>query len=321
MFKTMTESQMAYDEIIDHTECQNCGSRDLITDKTRGELICSQCGLVLENRMIDHNTEWRAFDQNEFEKRARTEVVSYSLTNDLSTYIGIENKDALGKNITKEKQAQFFRLRRWQIRFKNQNPKERNLYNANIELDRICSQLQVPRNVKETAGQIYKKSFTTGAIRGYPINSMIAASVYAAARVRRIPRSLEEVSDATLITKKRLGQCYRLLVKRMNYKIPLTQPTDLIVRMGTEIAVSTLTQQLAVEIINEATNNKLTNGKCPGGMAASALYLAGLMNGEKRTQRLIAKVAHVTEVTIRHRCKDLITLMNLNATTNKFEFN
>ena len=314
MLKTITENMTGNEKIIDQRECQNCGSNDLLTDKTRGEMICSRCGLVIEDRMIDQGSEWRAYNQTEFEKRARNEVLSYSLTNDLSTYISGENKDASGQNISYEKQSQFFRLRKWQMRYKSQNSKDRNLKSANIELDRLCSQLQVPGNVKETAGQIYKKSFTTGALKGFPINSMIAASVYAAARVRRIPRPLEEVSDATLISKKRLGQCYRLLVNRMNYKIPPTKPTDLIVRMGTEIGVSSLTQQLAVRIIIEATNNKLTIGKSPSGMAASALYLAGMMNGEKRTQQLIAKVSHVTEVTIRHRYKDLIKLMSVDST-------
>ena len=305
MLNSMTKYLAVNDNKVDESECLNCKSKELITDKTRGELICSQCGLVIEDRMIDHNLEWRAYDQNEFEKRARTEVMSYTLSNDLSTYISLENNDTFGQRISNEKQSQFFRLRRWQIRFKSQDSKDRNLNIANIELNRLCSQLQVPRNVKETAGQLYKKSLTTGALRGFPINSMIAASVYSAARVRRIPRTLEEVSDATLITKKRLGQCYRLLVNRMNYKIPPTRPTDLVIRIGTEIAVSSLTQQLAVEIINQATEKKLTIGKDPSGMAASALYLAGIIKGEKRTQQLIAKVAHVTEVTIRNRCKDL----------------
>ena len=317
MLKTMTEKKILNDEIIDQSECQNCGSKEIITDKTRGEMICSQCGLVIEDKMVDFSIEWRAYNQTEFEKRARTETTSYTLNKDLSTYIGLENKDASGQSISVEKQVQFNRLRRWQIRYKSQDSKDRNLNIANIELNRLCSQLQVPKNVKETAGQLYKRSFTTGALRGFPINSMIAASVYAAARVRRIPRTLEEVSDETSITKKRLAQCYRLLVNRMNYKIPPTRPTDLILRIGTEIAMSSLTQQLAVNIINDAVDNKLTNGKDPSGLAASALYLAGISRGEKRTQQSLAKVARVTEVTIRHRCKDLITLLGVNATKDE----
>ncbi len=309
MSKILTKNSDFHDELAEHIECPNCGSTDIITDESRGEQICSQCGLVIEDRMVDFGSEWRAYNQDEHEKRARTEVTSYSLTNDLSTYIGIENKDALGQRISSEKQSQFFRMRRWQVRSTCHESKDRNLNKANHELDRLCSQLEMPRTVKETAGRIYKRSFEAGMIKGYPIDSMVAASVYAAARVRRVPRTLEEVSDATQITKKRVAQCYRLIVKRMNFRIPPTKPTDLLVRMGTELAMSNSSQRLAIDIINEATTQKLTIGKDPSGLAASALYLAGIVHKEKRNQQLVAKVAHVTEVTIRHRFKELLAVL------------
>ena len=103
----------------------------------------------------------------------------------------------------------------------------------------------------------------------------------------------------------------------MNYKIPATKPTDFIVRLGTELALSSLSQRLAVEIIEEALKKKLTNGKDPSGLAAAALYFACIKNGERRNQLEVAKIAHVTEVTIRHRYKDLLislgdTILNEN---------
>ena len=41
------------------------------------------------------------------------------------------------------------------------------------------------------------------------------------------------------------------------------------------------------------------------GLAAAALYLACVKNGEDKTQRDIAEAANVTEVTIRNRYKGL----------------
>lgn len=256
--------------------------------------------------MIDIGSEWRAYNHDEYQKRARAEISTYSLVNDLSTYISLENKDALGQPISSEMQIQFYRMRRWQYRIREHESSDRNLNKANRELDRICSQLEVPKTVKETAGQLYKKSFQAGMIRGYPIDSMIAASVYASARIRRVPRTLDEVSNATQITKKRLGQCYRLLINRMHFKIPAIRPTDILPRLVTELAISTVTQRLAIQIINGAMEKKLSIGKDPSGLASAALYLASILNNEKRNQQSIAKVGHVTEVTIRHRYKELI---------------
>lgn len=306
ILNTLLKTSDVNDETDDPCECTNCESNDIITDDNRGEKICSHCGLVIEDRMIDVGSEWRAYNQNEFQRRARAEFSSYSLINDLSTYISSGNKDALGQPLSYEKQTQFYRMRKWQIRIKELESNNRSLNNANRELDRICSQLEVPKTVKETAGQLYKKSFKAGMIKGYPIDSMIAASVYASARIRRVPRTLDEISNATQINKKRLGQCYRILINRMNYKIPATKPTDILLRLGTELAMSAITQRLAIQIINEAIEKKLSIGKDPSGLASAALYLAGILNKEKRNQCSVAKAGHVTEVTIRHRYKELI---------------
>ena len=49
----------------------------------------------------------------------------------------------------------------------------------------------------------------------------------------------------------------------------------------------------------------MTHGKSPSGIVAAALYIAGQETGQARTQREIAEVTNVTEVTIRNRYKQL----------------
>ncbi len=50
---------------------------------------------------------------------------------------------------------------------------------------------------------------------------------------------------------------------------------------------------------------RLTSGRGPAGIAAAATYIACLLTNERRTQGEIARNAHVTEVTIRNRYKEL----------------
>jgi transcription initiation factor TFIIB len=49
----------------------------------------------------------------------------------------------------------------------------------------------------------------------------------------------------------------------------------------------------------------LISGRGPTGVAAAAVYIAGLLKGERRTQKEVANVAGVTEVTIRNRYREL----------------
>ncbi len=71
----------------------------------------------------------------------------------------------------------------------------------------------------------------------------------------------------------------------------------------------------ALNIIREAKEKEIVTGKDPMGLAAAAIYIACLLEGEKRTQKEIAEVANVTEVTVRNRYKNL--KKNLTEILNK----
>ncbi|PIZ54819.1 hypothetical protein COY28_02360, partial [Candidatus Woesearchaeota archaeon CG_4_10_14_0_2_um_filter_57_5] len=49
----------------------------------------------------------------------------------------------------------------------------------------------------------------------------------------------------------------------------------------------------------------------------AALYVSALLHGEKRTQREVADVAGVTEVTIRNRYKELLDKLKLEKEIKK----
>jgi len=65
-------------------------------------------------------------------------------------------------------------------------------------------------------------------------------------------------------------------------------------------------EEIAYKILDRATELKLTSGRGPTGLAAAASYIASVLTGERKTQREIADIAQVTEVTIRNRYKELV---------------
>jgi transcription initiation factor TFIIB len=141
----------------------------------------------------------------------------------------------------------------------------------------------------------------------------VGASLYAALRIRRVPRSLDEIALCSNISKKELGKCYRVILKSWDLKIPPASPIDYLVRYGTELHLSGKCQRHAAQILTNAKKAGITNGKDPTGLAGAAIYLAGIIEGEHRTQRVVAETAHVTEVTIRNRYKELVRELNLHA--------
>jgi transcription initiation factor TFIIB len=143
------------------------------------------------------------------------------------------------------------------------------------------------------------------------MESVIAACIYSACRSYNIPRTLDEISSASDVERKEIGRTYRFIVRKMGIKSQPSSPKDYISRFANVLHLSPKTQSEAIKILGRAENSELTSGRGPAGIAAAALYVAALLNDEKKTQREVADVAGITEVTIRNRYKELLDKLNL----------
>jgi transcription initiation factor TFIIB len=70
-------------------------------------------------------------------------------------------------------------------------------------------------------------------------------------------------------------------------------------------------QVRAVDVLDDAGKFDVTSGKGPIGVAAAALYIAAVLEGEKKTQREVADMIGVTEVTIRNRYKEMVEALDI----------
>nr|CAA50006.1 transcription factor IIB [Pyrococcus woesei] len=253
--------------------------------------------------------EWRAFDASQRERRSRTGAPESILLHDkgLSTEIGID------RSLSGLMREKMYRLRKWQSRLRVSDAAERNLAFALSELDRITAQLKLPRHVEEEAARLYREAVRKGLIRGRSIESVMAACVYAACRLLKVPRTLDEIADIARVDKKEIGRSYRFIARNLNLtpKKLFVKPTDYVNKFADELGLSEKVRRRAIEILDEAYKRGLTSGKSPAGLVAAALYIASLLEGEKRTQREVAEVARVTEVTVRNRYKELVEKLKI----------
>ncbi len=304
--------KQSYQEICDR--CSECGSNNLLSDQTRGDLICRKCGLILESNTIDQGAEWRAFNSNDINKKSRVGAPTLLSIHDkgLSTTIDWRDKDAFGNKLSPKNRAQAYKLRKWQIRMRVHSSLDRNLSFAMRELDRLCSQLAISKIIKETSAVIYRRSVEKNLIRGRSIESMIAASIYTSCRLLKNPRTLDEFANISRINRHELGRCFRIILRELNIKIPTATPIRFVSRLANDLKISPQSQLEAIKIIKNATRLGITSGKDPCGIAAASIYVAAHKNGEKKTQKEIALVANITEVTVRNRYKELIKCLNIN---------
>jgi len=294
-------------------KCQDCGNKRMTRDPDRGEIVCSECGLVVEESIVHEGPEWRAFDAEQRASRARTGApLKYMSPNKgLVTEIDQYNRDIRGGKIAPSQQAQLYRMRKWHKRASISNSIERNLAIALTELNRVASHLGLSENIRESSALLYRKCVEKGLIRGRQIESVVSAVIYAICRQYGIPRTLDEIAEVSEIPKKEIGRTYRLITQELELKIPLTNPRFYITRFVTALKLSGEAQEKAIEILDQALKEGLISGRGPMGVAAAAVYISSVMTGERRTQKEVADVAGVTEVTIRNRYRELKKALNL----------
>ncbi|MBS3167464.1 transcription initiation factor IIB [Candidatus Woesearchaeota archaeon] len=295
-------------------KCPECGSINLMFNKDKGEVICKDCGLVIEERMIDFSQEWRGFDHEQSASRRRSgaPLTATKYDSGLGTDVGQRSDINLLDSKSRHK---FTRLRQWHSRVSTAI--ERNLKIALAELKRVSNYLKLPKVVEEESATIYKNAVVKGLVRGRSMESVVAGALYAACRIHEVPRTLDELSEASGIDKKEIGRTYRFVTRELGIRILPSNPVEYIARFATSLKLNADTQTKAVEILEKAQNSELTSGRGPTGIAAASLYVAALINNEKRTQREVADVAGVTEVTIRNRYKELLKKLDLGGKVKK----
>lgn len=288
--------------------CPECHSTRLMRDYECAEIVCMNCGFVLAAKITDRGPEWRAFDDEQRAKRTRVGApLTYTIHDKgLSTMIDWHDRDVYGKSLSPGQKAQVYRLRKWQRRIRVSDATERNLAFALSEITKIANNLNLPKSILETASVIYRKAVKERLIRGRSIQGVTAAAIYLACRQCALARTLEEIAQASSVNKKEVGRSYRFLIKELNYSIPPLRPSQYITKFSNQLTMQGKVEEIAHKILGAAKELKLTSGRGPTGIAAAASYIASVLTGERKTQREIAEIAQVTEVTIRNRYKELV---------------
>lgn len=287
----------------DPLSCPECKGANLIRDDHRGELICSDCGTVVDQMTFDFSQDKRAFTAEEVENR-RHNGSPISALSDISWTTVIKATD---KNSSKSLK----RAVKWNSRL---TWEKKNFLIAVNEIKRICTNLGLPRIVAETSAKIYKKVQKLNILRGRSINGFVGACVYAACRLNKIPRSVNEIyAEMPNTTDRDIRICFRVLLNELHLKMPKINAVSLVPRYASAIGLSQLITTKAERLMADFQERANIAGKDPKGIIAAAIYLACKDAGEQRAQKMVATACGVTEVTLRSRIKEMTEIARLHA--------
>jgi len=267
-------------------KCPKCGSKKLVAYPELGELVCANCGTVLQEHMVSQAPEEYGFEQ----ARTGPPISIGKAGFGLSTGVGDS------------------RLIMAQVRSRTST--EKKLQRAVKILSRNASKLNLPKHIIQDAVHIYRRAVSLKMTSGRNIRVMLAASIYAACRRSGHPISVESIAEAFDVNPKRLGKTFRLIASKLQIRTLPPRIENIVYNVSSKLIVDYRVVSEAVKIARKAEKS-LPPGRNPYGIAAASLYIAAQMHGEKLRQKDIAAAAGVTEVTLRARIKELMSVVQL----------
>ena len=192
--------------------CEECGNEDphgFETDDERGEVVCLNCGYLVEENLIDLSAPTRRFSSEDpsVDNAHYGAPISqlYADKGLPTTFNPMEAKSS--------ERRKSFVLKR--INQQTVTNKERNLAVALRDIERVVSRGGLPKSVHEEAVRVYRDAVDKQLIRGRSIEGMVAAALYTACRMVQVPRSLDEIADLTRTGRKEIARNYNTLKKNI----------------------------------------------------------------------------------------------------------
>lgn len=182
---------------------------------------------------------------------------------------------------------------------------------AEAEIDRLSALLSIPEETREVSMEIYREARRKHLIRGHGVKRMSVVAVFLASRKHRVPRTLSEIEDITMVKRKEILKLSKLLVNRLGMKFAQTSPLEYVGRFCAKLNLEKRVEEQAIEIIKDALQNGITSGKSPVAIASSAIYISAILCGNRRTLKEVAAATGVSDVTLRVRYNEMVSKLGI----------
>jgi len=276
--------------------CPNCGGVVMSFDAKRGELVCSRCGFVVEEGLIDPGPDWRSEEGIDRARAGPPNTVQLA-DGGIGGTFRPGRRDASGRPLSASEAAQFGRLSRTN-RWSRYSNLERALAPALALMTALTSRMGLPTAFRDRAAVILRKAVRAGLTRGRSLDVIVAGAVLWATRDLGAPRGIHEVAREAGVTIHRLAAVTKLMARTLGMQAHPARAQDFIPRFASELELPVPVAERALSIIAGAPW-LTTDTSSPQGVAAGALYLAAEQSGVRITQSRVARISGASEVTLR----------------------
>lgn len=280
--------------------CPNCIDSVIIEDHRAGDLICSNCGLVIGDRVVDVASEWRSFSDKRGPDPNRVGAVIDPLLGGGGLNITVSSLKGQSGG-SRDYEDALARASR-----NNASGSDRSVRGAFAEIAQMCSRSNLPDSIQSMAKIIYKQSKDHGSVVGHSHQAVAAACLYIACRREGHARSFREICAVSHVkSKKIIGRCYKKIIEALEIRLDNIHERMYMPRFCSKLNLPPSAIKICNTAAKRAVKIGVVEGKVPISIAAAAIYMSAQVLGVTKSKENVAEVTGVAEVTIRNSYREM----------------
>lgn len=273
-------------------QCPQCGSTDILEDHAQGAAVCTNCGVVVADRLIDEDAEWRTFDDDTKDKCRVGGPTNILLPETMTTMIGF-SKDSKNRALARTNARA------------SSTTADKNLLSGFAEILDMASRLGLPQKIRQDAQEMFSNPKIQTVARGKALHAILPACLYLACRRAGSARTVNEICAVAKADKKDIGRAYNTIKKKLEINLTTIRPSDFAFRFCTHLHLPQQIKKAVEEVTDKANELGIAGGKVPITVVATAIFLITQMsNDNKRPIEEVAGTTGVSESTIRSCYRD-----------------
>ena len=279
--------------ITNNEKCYNCKAElSILTDFNSGQIACSNCGVVLDDRIIDESSEWRNFQGENFvggnagPNRVGGPINPYLNDNDLTTNIATNHHSGTLS------------------RYKNRSlgSGNRSLIRGFRKLEDLAFKLDLHTSIIEKSKDTLKKIEESKKLKGRSIDAVLAAIFFYSCRQCNAPKTIKDIIYTLNLNKKEVSRCYNFIKKSIftNNDVPIVNnTTGLVTNYCNKLEIPNSIKKAALDVAEEVCKLEIVAGRNPSSVATAAiLFAVKLLDYTKIGKSEISDISKTTENTI-----------------------
>ncbi|MEM0000874.1 MAG: transcription initiation factor IIB family protein [Desulfurococcaceae archaeon] len=283
--------------------CHVCKNTSILFDAELQAYVCPSCGLVIDEKPFYQGHE-------SFDKDGHVPRYSGSFTHRVHDH-GVGSTEISGSIKYHIKQGRTWVARNIDARINKEN---RKVVKALKELNDLVKRVKPPKSVSETAGEILQKVIKNLNVKEQTLRKIVIASLYMAYKVCGLPRPAKIFVKEVGAEESDLWEGIRKI--REVYSDAKIQPEAFEPRyyvnyIVTKLSMPSEVAALASELLANLKEGLTISGKSPAGLAAAAVYLAGILANHRRNQLEVGSVIGQTDVAVRNSYDVLVRSLDI----------